>query len=373
MQSPTARIAGEQVQVLQSQRKQAGLGINPRLFLQSEDLRPWADDFSFANSTEDYGYLSQTFELGGKRSKRVALAEANVQRGKAEQDLRLRQIGLSVAAAYWAAAANDHIVSLLQQDLTAVDEMVRYSRERVDAGAMRGVDLIRMQIERDRIFLSFQAAQRDAELARTELFRQIGHATEKSTVLSDDIAATDALPAVDLAAALNQRAEIAVARDQVTAAEADVKLQHANALPDPDLLAGYKRSIGADTAYGALQIPLPFRNRNQGEIERAEAQLHIAHTYRQQVEIAVRADVEAASESYQREMTIVHGTLPEMRVRAKQNLDIESEAYRIGGVDLLRFIDAERTEFDVEVTALRALAEYHQAVVRLQFAYGVQP
>ena len=62
-----------------------------------------------------------------------------------------------------------------------------------------------------------------------------------------------------------------------------------------------------------------------------------------------------------------------MRADAKENLERMTEAYRIGGVDLLRYLDAERTQFDVEVNALRTLAEYQQAAVRLQLSYGVTP
>ena len=62
-----------------------------------------------------------------------------------------------------------------------------------------------------------------------------------------------------------------------------------------------------------------------------------------------------------------------MRANAKENLRLMTEAYRIGGVDLLRYLDAERTEFDVEVSALKTLAEYQQAALRLQLSYGVRP
>lgn len=373
LDSPNAQIANGQVDVAQGQVRQAGLRPNPRLFLQSEDLRPWANGFSFPNNTEDYGYLSQTFEIDGKRKRRVALANANLHRSDAERTLRVRQIAGAVAASYWSAVATERIANLLQQDLASVDDMVRYHKQRVDAGAMRGVDLIRMQIERDRLFLSLESARRDAELARIDLFRQIGRPPPKNAVLTDDIMATAQLPAVDPASALTQRADITVARDQVDAAEADLKLQHALAVPDPDLLAGYKRNAGTDTVYAALQIPLPFRNRNQGEIERAQAQLRIARASLQQAELVVRADIAAATENYQREFAIVQDTLPEMRARAKQNLDILNAAYQIGGIDLLRYIDAERTNIDVEVTAIRTLADFHQAVVRLQLASGGQP
>ena len=62
-----------------------------------------------------------------------------------------------------------------------------------------------------------------------------------------------------------------------------------------------------------------------------------------------------------------------MRAKAKENLELMTEAYRIGGVDLLRFLDAERTEFDVEVNALRTFSDFQQAALRLQLSYGMQP
>ena len=54
-----------------------------------------------------------------------------------------QQIAGRVAAAYWTAVTSLGIEKLLEEDLHAVDEIVRYNKERVDAGAMRGIDLIR--------------------------------------------------------------------------------------------------------------------------------------------------------------------------------------------------------------------------------------
>ncbi len=81
----------------------------------------------------------------------------------------------------------------------------------------------------------------------------------------------------------------------------------------------------------------------------------------------------AAQEAYTHQQAVVRDILPDMRARAKQNLAIMDDAYRTGGVDLLRYLDAERTAFDVEVSALRTLADFQQAGLRLQLAYGVQP
>lgn len=352
---------------------QAGLRPNPRLYLQSEDLRPWDDNFDFSNATEDYAYIGQLFELGGKRARRLDLAKANVQQAAANQKLLNQQIAGRVAAAYWTAVTSIGIEKLLEGDLHAVDEIVRYNKERVDAGAMRGVDLIRVQIERDRLLLALEAARREAALSRIELFRQMGRTPDASVSLSDSLDSAAPLKTESLAAVLAARADVAAARESVTAAEADLRLQRANGAPDLDLLGGYKRNSGYNTAYTSLQIPLPFRNRNQGEVARAEASVRLANDRLQQLELSVAADVAAAQEAYTRQQAVVQNILPDMRARAKQNLAIMDDAYRTGGVDLLRYLDAERTAFDVEVTALRTLAEFQQAGLRLQLAYGVQP
>jgi cobalt-zinc-cadmium efflux system outer membrane protein len=172
---------------------------------------------------------------------------------------------------------------------------------------------------------------------------------------------------------LAQRADVAAAREAVAAAEADLKLQKSLGVPDLDLFGGYKRNLATNTLYSAVQIPLPIGNRNQGEVQRAQANIQIAHAQLQQVTLTVQADITAATEAYTREQEIVQKTLPDMRSHAKENLAILSDAYKTGGVDLLRYIDAERTEIDVEVNALRTLSEFHQTAVRLQLAYGVQP
>ena len=353
--------------------RQAGLGLNPRLFLTAEDLRPWASDYDFPNQTEDYGYLSQTFEVSGKRRKRVALAQAQLAQAEASRALQLQVLAANVAASYWSAAVSARVVSLLEQDKQAVDEMVRYNRERVEAGATRGVEHLRVQIEQDRLTVALRNAERDATLARVELFRQMGRAPEKDVRFADAPETVKPVAPVPVETVLAQRPDVRAAQDAEQAAEADVKLQHALAKPDPDVLGGYKRNAANNTLFAGVQIPLPVRNRNQGEIERAEASVAFAQATLRQTELQVRAEVAAAQENYDRDREIAQKVVPDMRSRAAENLRILTEAYQLGGVDLLRFLDAERTEFDVEVNALRTLVQYQTSALRLQQAYGVQP
>ena len=371
--SPAARIAGSEVNAMQGQLRQAGLRPNPRLFLQSEDLRPWASDYTFSQQTEDYGYISQTLEIGGKRGNRVELAGAQLQQTEAQRSLQLLQIDGRVASSYWQAVAAAGTVQLLGQELAAVDQMVQYQKNRVDAGAMRGIDLLRMQIERDQLAISLNAARNQATAMRLNLATEIGSPLAPDVHLSDSIEAVEQVPQVPLPTVLQQRPDAAMAREAVAAAQADLKLQKSMGVPDLDVLGGYKRNTADNTLFAGIQIPLPLFNRNQGSVERAQADAQIAQNQLEKTSLMVRNDVAAATFTYQQNLNTVQTTLPDERQRAKQDLDIMRDAYKSGGVDLLRYLDAERTEVEVEVTALRTLAEFHMSAIQLQLAYGVQP
>ena len=83
--SPQAHEGQDRIDAARGSVLQAGLRPNPRLYLQSEDLRPWADNFDFPNETEDYAYLGQLFELGGKRARRLEVTKANVRQAEADR------------------------------------------------------------------------------------------------------------------------------------------------------------------------------------------------------------------------------------------------------------------------------------------------
>ena len=103
---------------------------------------------------------------------------------------------------------------------------------------MRGVDLVRMQIERDRLSMSLEAARRQATTARVELARQIGRQLPDDIDLTDSLESIDQIPKQSLEDVLARRADVAMARQAVSAAEADelVALQRSRSLRHDDRL-----------------------------------------------------------------------------------------------------------------------------------------
>jgi outer membrane protein, heavy metal efflux system len=371
--NPELTANAQRVEAARGSLRQASLAPNPRLYLSSEDLRPWSSDFSFANNTEDFAYIGQAIETAGKRGRRVAVGEADLRRTRLEAEWSDRRILAGVASAYWTAQGAAAIRDLLQNDLEAIDASVRYDQERVRAGAMAGVDLIRMQIERDRIYLSSQAAERDATTALLELFRKMGVTANPSVQFADRIDTMRTIPAFQIAQVIASRPDVQAAEESVQQSVANLRLQQAVAVPDLDLLGGYKRNSGVDTLYGALQVNLPFRNRNQGAILTAQADEQIARANLATARLSAETEIRILQETYDRQQRIVSATLPEINRRATDNLRILQDAYRSGGADLLRLIDAQRTLIDIQVQSVHAWADYQRSATALLVAIGEQP
>lgn len=371
--NPQLALTDARIEEAKGQRTQAGLRPNPRVTVQTEDIRPSTPGlpFSFVNSTEDYLLLAQVIETGGKRGRRLDLANAGVTTNELEEARVRRQIVAQVSAAYWTAVSSQRVKELSEQNLRTYEEDVTYSANRVREGVAAEADLIRIQIERDRVRIALLTAALDADQAVVALYRAMGRSTFGPAQLTDPLQDGGAVGLPDIARVLAARPEMRVAQEAVRQAEAELRLQRADAKPDPEAFVGYKRNVGSDTAYAAVQIDLPVRNRNQGNIASAAARVHQAEAHLRATEIMIRAEVEAAQRAYMDERELLRD-LPATVARAEESERLARAAYREGALDLLRLLDAERSRIQEQLEYSRSLADLQQRVVNLQLASGEQ-
>jgi outer membrane protein, heavy metal efflux system len=357
------------------QRRQAGLTFNPRLVLQAENLRfPGSTPYVFGRDNDYFAFLQQTLESSGKRGKRVELASLGLRTAELELEILRRQISFRVRHAYWAAAGAQRSHELLIESQKNFQQVVEYHEIRVREGAMAESDLLRVRLESERIMLSANNAKLDADRARVLLFREMGESKFPEARLADPLELKDDRPLLtDIDQAVQRRAEVQLARAQLERARAGLILQQANARPNYDVLFGYKRTMGLDTALAGFQTDLPFLNRNQGNIESATADIKTAEANLAAAEAIVRAEAAAAQVEYEMRRRQITDFLGRFRQQAAETARIALAAYRLGGADLLRLLDAERLRIEIELINDRALMEYRQSIVALETALGNQP
>ncbi|HTR37743.1 MAG TPA: TolC family protein [Bryobacteraceae bacterium] len=372
--NPLLSVASAHISAAEGLRKQAGLSPNPRLFVQLENTRFWENpSFSYPKDTATYAFLAQTVETGGKRNRRVALATEEIRSSELEMRLQRNQIESRVSVAYWAAAGAARARDLLQEEVASFERVVQFHRDRVREGAAPEVDLVRIEVERDRLASLARTASKDAELGRIALFREMGESEFPQVAFSDVLEQVIQVGSFSPDQVLERRVEMALARQAVEQARANLRLQQAHSKPDPDLQFGYERIGGFDTLYAAAQVPLPIRNRNQGQIEAAAAELKAAESSVAATKVAIRSELESSIHDYESRQKLINETLRPMLDRANEVYRIVDAAYRETGSDILRLLDAERTKIEAELMYVRALSDLQQSAVVLETAQGALP
>lgn len=376
MQShPMLLASRERIQEAAGLKLQASLRPNPRFMFQQEN---WRLDratplFRPGRDLDSFLYVQQLFETGGKRARRVDLTAAEQRRAELSRELLMREIAGRVKEAYWIAVGAHRVQELLFESVRNFDQIVEYHAIRVREGVMAEADLLKVQLERDRVVSSANAASLEAERARIALYREMGLGDYPQGGLSGKLESPPPPIASDITTALANRAEVKLAQQTVETAKSNARLQQANANPDFEALFGYKRTNGFDTVMGGLQIPIPVLNRNQGNIAAADASTRAAEAELAAARALVAAEVRAAAADVRLKQKQIVELFPGILKKADESAKIAEAAYKEGGTDLLRLLDAIRVRIEAAVQYAQTLAEYRRSLAALETAMGVNP
>ncbi len=369
---PEIRAAADRTTAAAFQRKQAGLIPNPRIFLQSEDLR--GSHFSFWKNSETFAYVGETLETSGRRAGRIATATQGLEGSRLRAEQVRLEIALHVRQTYWRALAAQFLARLYREDGSYFRQIIAYHEARFHEGKLAEVDLLRVRLEGERVHAAEARAQLESERAFLDLEREMASPDRTDWKLTEPFEALGApAPAPPGADPVLLRVEGQAAHQAIAAARANLQLQKASGRPDLEALAGYKRNLGDDTGLVGLQWNLPLFDRNQGAVAAASADNRAAEEDYAAVRQQLAAQLSIAQREYDLDREQYLDTFKPLRDQAVQISDITRAAYNEGGLDLVRLLDAERVRIEAEVSWAEALESYHQSVVALEYAEGVQP
>lgn len=427
VRSPDLAAFSWEVRAAEARILQAGLRPNPELALAIEDLRgnesAGTRTRTFSVGTDGLFYereresglqpglgtaettvaLSQVVELGGKRLRRVRVAET--ERDLVGWDYEAARIDVltRVARAFVdLLGAQDRL--RLQKELTVLAERVReVIGARVEAGQVSPLELTRAETELASVKIARDAAARVVGAARVRLAAALGSTTPSFDRVVGTLEDAVSPPAFEaLIQAVEKNPDLARWSDEMDQRLAVLELQRAQRIPDLTVQAGL-RTQGLDTAdseawslgtdYNAAvfgfrrsdtslsrdrensfvlgaSIPLPIRNRNQGAIKEAEYRVEQAKAQREAAELRVRSGLEAGYQDLQRAAETARLIRTDILPRAQSNFELTQEGYRQGKFSFLEVLDAQRTLFEVRRQYTDALIEYHTALTDVERLVG---
>jgi cobalt-zinc-cadmium efflux system outer membrane protein len=316
-------------------------------------------------------------ERGGKRERRIDVAEEA--RAASQLQLRnsIRTLALSVQSAYIDVQQARSDLQLARDSLAAFNNIVTINTERVRTGDLASVELARSRLAA----LQFQndVRSRDARLTiamqrlRALLGRPDNAPLELTGELRRDAAATtaDALPQQ----AFERRQDLkALERDQARSL-ADVRLQLAQGRIDYTVSAEFHRQVGphgvAGNEWGLfVSAPIPAFNRNQGETERAREEARQTAARIAALRSDITVELRSAWEQYSTARELVETIEQQMLAQARGVRDTTAYSYQRGEASFIELLDAQRTYNDAMHSYNEARAEYARSLYTLDALTG---
>lgn len=361
---------------------QAGLRPNPTI-----DFEQTTDYLTGRSGEGNTGVgVTQVFELGGKRGKRVAVAQLEYDRAVAEVRALERQLAAEIRTAYAQALAAARQLDTAEQLIGLDQELYRVTEARLKEGDVAPLDVNLVRVELDRLRAQAVQSRADLETQLITIRTLTGSEISESLTLAT---MTDRPPSLSLTLeaaienALRERADLQAARIAEELGDARIRLAESQRTPNVAAAVRYSRSrsVFENTPIGTLNdvdqlltagvsIEIPVRNRYQGEIAAAVGEKEQARYRREFVEAVVKRDVALAFNRYRAatQALVIYGN--QVLPRAEQNLRTIRTAYNLGDLQVLDVVAEQRRLIESQTQYNAALRDYYVSLAELERAIG---
>ena len=372
LHNPELSVYAWEIRAREADILQASLIPNPDASLEIENFAGGKDYRGFGAS-EITLTAGQLIQVAGKRGKRTEVARLSGElAGWDYQSVKLK-VFTEVTSAFY------EVLTLQQQReragklLALAEKLEQAVAVRVQAGAMSPAEYARAKIETEKARMEVENYRYLLEAAKNRLASLWGTGRADFQGVRGVIALPDTLPTLgDLGMLLQQNPGLARMETEKRLRQAELELQKARKMPDPYVSAGYRRLLdaGAGAMVAGVSVPLPFFDRNQGEIKKAAIRVRQVEQLRQSVEMSLWKEL---SMQYGRLLSIIYRAKSLERSvipQAEQSMQVIMDGYRQGRFTFLDVLDAQRTLFQSYTDYLRALADYRQQVSAIEMLTG---
>lgn len=370
-----------EIERAKSKLKQAGLRPNPSIDFEQ----------SLTNSSNERSSsigLSLPIELGGKRQRRIDLAQLEIAIAEATVADRERKLANEVLVVYAEVLASQRELNIMQQLNNLDVKTTEIVEVRVKEGETAPLDmsLLKVEVERLKSRRILVEGQYQASLLKLKSF--VGIPLEQPLEVQEELInpiftqKNYSLSQV-IELALQSRPDLRTAKLIEQSAQAGLQLSKSQVIPDLTLSTKYSRERSAfdNTPVGIIKdkdnvftfgvsINLPIFNRNQGSIEDATISINQAQKRREFLEQLIRAEVSAAYTRYQSSQLAITRFEQGVIAQSTDNLRIFREVYNLGEIKITDLITEQRRLVDSQREYTQLLAERYRALAEMQITTG---
>lgn len=323
--------------------------------------------------------LSQQIQIAGERGVRRAAAERFSEMTDAEIEQVRWTVHCDVHAAFHRALVERERLRLAERVVVFQQEVLRVVQRQIAAGETAPLSLRLAEAEVAQAVQAAAAARQGFIAARIRLAQLAGWPLAKPPSPSGAVDPPHEPPELDhlVKVAHEKLPRLKAVAAAVAEAEARLVVANRDVWPKPSVGVQYRRegnptSEGAyDIVMGALSIPIPSFDVNQGDRARARADIAVAQAELDAVTMLLggqiaelRSEVAAAAQRTQ-----AYGT--EILPRFEENLTLLRRSFELGEIDILALSIGRERFLRIQSDALAAQLDYFVAVAGLERLVGV--
>ncbi len=331
--------------------------------------------------------VSQEFFLTGKRQKRLAIAEQELEMYRWQLADRERVLRGEVKTAFYDAILTQQRISLSDRSIVLNRQLLDVAKERLVAGDIPELEMNLIKVELAR-----------SEGARIEVEKTLNQNQAKLCTLmglppGEDPSIVGTLEAeirmnknlVELKQmAHEKRPDLKTLEAEKSRGEADITLARAEGIPNLTAGLAFRRDTtameiggieGKETGYSIglkLSMPIPVFDRNQAGVQEAKARKNSSESRLTAAARNAEREVETAYASLINSEKVLSLYKSSIIPQLEENLQLTQEAYRLGEVGILAVIQEQKKFFEVSDGYLTALHDRQTALMNLEAAVSTE-
>jgi len=327
--------------------------------------------------------VSQEFFLAGKRQKRFAIAERELEMYRWQLADRERLLREEVKTAFYDAILAQQRVTLSDRFIALTRQLLDVTKERLTAGDIPELEMNLVKVELARS----EGAKIDVEKAlnrnQAKLRTLMGLPADEYPSIVGTFETEILLHKnlVDLTLlAHEKRPDLKALEAEKNRGESDITLARTEGIPNLTAGLAFRRDTtsmeiggveGKDTAYTIglkLSMPIPVFDRNQAGVQEAKARKNSSES---RLTAAIRnaeREVETAYASLLNAEKVLLLYNSNIIPQLEENLKLTQEAYRLGEVGILAVIQEQKKFFEVSDGYLMAQHDRQVALIKLESA-----
>ncbi|MGK2913604.1 MAG: TolC family protein [Porticoccaceae bacterium] len=372
--SPDLKAFGYELTAQDGRTRQAGASPNPELVIDVEDAFGTGSR-SGVSAAQTTISLRQVLERGA-RLRRVTVASE----GRKLLDAELTEKRLdaaSEAARRFIRVLSDQARLQLTREATALAEKtVEAARVRVRAAKVPEAELGRAEAALARTRLAHEDVEHELLTSRRQLAALWGDTEAAFGRAQGQLSQLPALaPYESLSARIRNNPSLLKFSSETRLREAEVKLAEQRRKPAWTLTTGVRHFEAGDdfAAVVGLSIPLPFRDRNEGNIAVAQAQFDQVDASRSATEVRVLTQLFELFQELQHARHVADTLDTEVLPRVQAALKQTEYAYQRGRYSYLELVVAQRELLEVKRARIQAAVDAYGYATEIDRLTGAVP